>query len=79
VLQRIESGEIRLRVEAASGLQRQLNRMEAQNKRTTRAVIFGSLLITATLFYTSGAIIPAAAGYALSGAALLSLLLTRDY
>lgn len=71
VLARLESGDLKLRVESAGNLQRQLNRIEAQGKRQARAVIFGSLLITSTLFYANGDTVLAVIGYGLSALAYL--------
>lgn len=74
VLNRLESGEITLKTEAAPMLRSQLARIEAQGRRTQRAVIFGSLLITGTLFYTHGDILPALVGWGLSAVAFVSSL-----
>jgi predicted unusual protein kinase regulating ubiquinone biosynthesis (AarF/ABC1/UbiB family) len=74
VLTQVERGELNVQVEPAAAYRRQLQRIEAQERRTTRAVIFVGFLIAATLFYTNDAIALAAAGYALAGVALLSLI-----
>ncbi len=68
VLARIEKGDLKLRVDPSPAFQRQLSKLEAQEKRTTRAVLMGSLLITGTLFYTHGDIVPALIGYGVAGA-----------
>ena len=78
VLGKIERGELKLRVEAATSLQNQLAKIEGQSRRTTRAVIFGSVLVTSTLFYTNGDLIPAAIGYVVSGVTFLSMLLSGE-
>lgn len=76
-LTHIASGE--LTVVAKSSLQerRQMDRIEAQGKKTTRAIIFGSLLIASTLFYTNGDMALAVAGYAATGIVFVVTLLTR--
>ncbi len=72
VLNKLENGEITLKTEAAPLLKGQLARIEAQGRRTQRAVIFGSLLITSTLFYSNGDTVLAIIGWALSAAAFIS-------
>ncbi len=74
VLSQIERGELTVRAEPTAAYRRQLGRIEAQGRRTTRAVLFGSLLIVATLFYTSGDLALAAGAYVASGLALLWML-----
>lgn len=78
VLERLERGEIKLRVEAGAGLQHQLTRIEGQGKRTSRAVLFGSFLITGTLFYVNGDALLAVVGYAASAIAFALLAMTSD-
>jgi hypothetical protein len=73
VLTQIERGELRVQVEPAAAYRRQLQRIEGQGRRTTRAVIFAGLLISATLLYTSGEVALGAAGFALAGVTFLSL------
>lgn len=75
---RIESGDIKLRTDPSPAYQRQLNRMEAQGKRTTRAMIFSGLLVTSTLFYTSGDTTLAVIGYVLTAGSLLNLWLQKS-
>jgi predicted unusual protein kinase regulating ubiquinone biosynthesis (AarF/ABC1/UbiB family) len=77
VLARLESGDLRLRVEAAGGLNRQLARVEAHSRRTTRAVVFGSSLVASTLFYTSGDALPALIGFAFTAWCAWGLLWDR--
>jgi hypothetical protein len=76
LLERAERGELKFQVDPAGKLQRQLSQLEIQGRRTTRAVIFGSLLISSTLLYTHGDIAPAIVGWALSVATLVSLMFT---
>lgn len=67
VLARIERGDVKLRVDPSPAFQRQLSNLEAQGKRTTRAILMGSLLITGTLFYTNGDVVLAIIGYGAAG------------
>lgn len=77
VIQRLESGQLKLRVEPASGFAHQLNRLENASSRTTKAVVFGSLLITSTLFYTNGDAVLATVGFVFTGVTALNLLLSN--
>jgi predicted unusual protein kinase regulating ubiquinone biosynthesis (AarF/ABC1/UbiB family) len=72
LMRRLESGELRMQVEPNAGYKLQLRRIELQSKRTTRAVIFGGLVVASTLLYTNGDLVPAVIGYVLSGVALLT-------
>ncbi|MEO1291035.1 MAG: AarF/UbiB family protein, partial [Chloroflexota bacterium] len=54
MLQQIIDGEIIVETRMSSPQRVQLQRIEAQGKRTSRMVVVGSLLICATLFYTNG-------------------------
>jgi len=74
-LTQIERGELTVRAEPSPVHRQQLQRIEAQGRRTTRAVIFGSLLISATLLYTGGETTLALIGFGLAGLALLFLIL----
>jgi predicted unusual protein kinase regulating ubiquinone biosynthesis (AarF/ABC1/UbiB family) len=78
LVSRLEKGELKLRVEPASDYQRQLNRMEAQERRTTRAILFGTGMITSTVFYANGDVIPAVIGYVFSGIMALALYFTGE-
>lgn len=78
VLHRIETGELRLKVDAAPNMQRQLSRIEAQGRKTTRAVIFGSLLISSTIFYVNHDVVLAVIGYGLTGLAYLGLIISGE-
>jgi predicted unusual protein kinase regulating ubiquinone biosynthesis (AarF/ABC1/UbiB family) len=73
VLRQLDQGELTVRVTPTTIYRRQLQRIEGQGRRTTRAVIFSGLLISATLLYTHGDLLPAAIGLALSAVALISL------
>ena len=74
IIQRLESGDVKFHVEAGYKLQRQLGRVEHQERITTRAVIFGSLLISSTLLYVNGDIAIAVVGYVFSGITFLTLI-----
>jgi predicted unusual protein kinase regulating ubiquinone biosynthesis (AarF/ABC1/UbiB family) len=75
VLGQLDRGELTVRVTPTPTYRKQLQRLETQERRTTRAVIFGALLVSATLLYTSGALLPATAGYILAGITLLTVLM----
>jgi predicted unusual protein kinase regulating ubiquinone biosynthesis (AarF/ABC1/UbiB family) len=75
IFHRIESGDLKLRVEPSSSFQRQLVRIEGQGRKTTRAVIFGSLLIASTVFYVNGDTAPAVIGFILSGLSYLGMMM----
>lgn len=77
VMGKIESGQLKLRVEPAAGFTHQLGRIEAASKRTGKAVIFGSLLISSTLLYTADAGVLAVVGFVFTGVTLVSLLLSE--
>ena len=62
------------KTEAGPLLRGQLARVEAQGRRTQRAVIFGSLLITSTLFYLHGDAAIAVVGWLLSAGAFVGYL-----
>jgi len=71
LLRRIVDGEVEIITQPGIKHQRSLNRIEGQNRRTTRAVMFVGFLITSTLFYTGGELTLAGLGY---GASLLTFL-----
>jgi predicted unusual protein kinase regulating ubiquinone biosynthesis (AarF/ABC1/UbiB family) len=54
LLQQIINGDISLETKMSIQERRQLERIEIQTKRTSRTFIVGSLLVCATLLYTSG-------------------------
>ncbi|MEO8393931.1 MAG: AarF/UbiB family protein, partial [Chloroflexota bacterium] len=78
VLARAERGDLTLKVEPAPEYQRQLTRLESQERRTTRAILLGTGMITSTLFYTHGDVVPAVIGYVFSGVMLLALYFTGE-
>jgi hypothetical protein len=73
VLNRVDRGEITVRVAPSPSYRKQMKRLETQGKRTVRAIVFGSLLVSSTLLYTHGDLVPAIIGYGFSGLTLLSL------
>jgi predicted unusual protein kinase regulating ubiquinone biosynthesis (AarF/ABC1/UbiB family) len=77
-LARLERGEIKLKVDPSPAMQRQLNRLEARERRTYRAVLFGSLLITTTLLYTNGDHVPALISGGLTALMGLNMILSGD-
>ena len=54
LLQQIVDGDVVIETRMSGQQKQQLQRIEAQHKRTARMMIVGSLLICATLFYTNG-------------------------
>lgn len=77
LLERAERGELRFQVDPSSKFTRQLVRVENQERRTTRAVIFGSLLVASTLLYTNGDTALAIAGYLASATSFISILFSN--
>jgi predicted unusual protein kinase regulating ubiquinone biosynthesis (AarF/ABC1/UbiB family) len=78
LLEKLLSGELQIETKLSQQHRYQLERLEVQGKRTTRAFIFGSLLITATLLYTNGDSQLAMLFYVGSGAALMSWLSAKE-
>jgi predicted unusual protein kinase regulating ubiquinone biosynthesis (AarF/ABC1/UbiB family) len=78
VLARAERGDLTFRVDPSPEYQRQLNRIEAQGRRTTRAVLLGAGMITGTLFYTNGDVVPAVIGYVFAAVMLVGLYFTGE-
>ena len=72
MLQQIIDGDIVIETRMSGQQRQQLQRIEAQNKRTSRMMIVGSLLICATLFYTNGDIELAMSAMGLAGIVYIS-------
>lgn len=72
-IERVERGEIKFQVEPGYKLQRQFTRLEAQGRRTTRAVVGGSFLIAAAVLYSGGDVALALVGFGVAGATFLNL------
>jgi predicted unusual protein kinase regulating ubiquinone biosynthesis (AarF/ABC1/UbiB family) len=61
---RINSGNLQVLSEPSSAHKAQLRKLEAAQRGTSRAVVFGAVLVASTLLYTSGMVAPALIGYA---------------
>jgi predicted unusual protein kinase regulating ubiquinone biosynthesis (AarF/ABC1/UbiB family) len=72
IINRLERGEFKLTVTPDDKLARQLRQVEAQGRRTTRAILAGSAVITSTLLYTHGDVTAAIVGYGISGVLLVA-------
>ncbi len=77
VLSRFQQGDVELKVSPAPGLQADLRRLEAAVSGVTRALVFASLLITATWLYTSGHTVLGGVDFGLAAVAWLALALRR--
>jgi predicted unusual protein kinase regulating ubiquinone biosynthesis (AarF/ABC1/UbiB family) len=73
VLARLDRGEMTMKVTPTPTYRKQLQRIESQSRRTTRAVITGSVLVSATLLHTNGDTGIAAIGYLFSAVMVVSL------
>ncbi len=78
VMSRLESGELKLKVEPSANYQRQLTRIEAQGRKNARAVVFGAVLITSTIFYTSGDTTIGVIGFVLAGIGYVRMIFTSE-
>lgn len=78
LLRKIVDGDVEIITQPGVKHQRSLNRIEGQNRKTTRAIVFVGFLITATLFYTSGDMTLAGLGYGASFISFLSLITTQS-
>lgn len=63
LLQQIVSGEVQIETKFSVYNRKQLERVESQMKAVNRMFLFGTLMIVATLFYTSGDTQPATVAY----------------
>ncbi|NWF70041.1 MAG: hypothetical protein HXY40_13225 [Chloroflexi bacterium] len=73
LLERMERGDLRVISTPDSSSRKHFMRIEAQSRRTTQAVMFGSLMITGTLLYTHGDGALALIAYVFSGLTLWSM------
>ncbi len=64
VIDLLKNGEIRVTTNLGVAHRQQLRRIEKANQTTARAVFFGSVLITSTLFYLNGSTTVAVIGWA---------------
>lgn len=78
MLQQIIDGEIQVQTRPGSQHRRQLARIEAQGKRTTRTVLAGSLFIGGTLFYTGSDVTLAVITYGVAAVAYMSSWFVRQ-
>ncbi len=74
VLTQLDRGELTVKVTPTPTYRKQMQRLESQSKRTTRATLFTGLLISSTLFYTHGDSALAAIGFIASAVAFLSIM-----
>ena len=63
-LSRLNAGELRVVSEPSSTYKAQLRKLETSQRATSRAVVFGSVLVASTLLLTAGMTAPALAGFA---------------
>jgi hypothetical protein len=73
LLSQMERGELKVITEVNPELSKRLARIEAQSRRTTRAILSGSLVIAATLLYTHGDTLLALIAYGLAAVWFLLL------
>lgn len=78
VLSRIERGDLKLRVEPTTAFQTQLTRIEVQGRKTTRAILFGSFLISGAVFYVGGEPVAAAIGFGMAALSYLGLVFSGE-
>ncbi len=78
LIERFQNGDIKVQVEAGYKLQRQLWKVERQERNTTRVVLFGSLLVSSTLLYVNGEVTIAVVGYVLSGLTYLTVIFSGN-
>jgi predicted unusual protein kinase regulating ubiquinone biosynthesis (AarF/ABC1/UbiB family) len=77
VLSRFQQGRIEVQVAPTEGLARDIRRLESAVVGVTRALVFASLLGTATWLFTSDQVLLGEIGYGLAGIAWLALVLRR--
>jgi len=54
LVNKLERGDLKVRIEPTTAFEKQFVRLEMQERRTTRAILFGSGLITAAILFTGG-------------------------
>lgn len=77
LLRQLIEGEVQIETKLSQQHRRQLERIEQQGRRTTRAFLFGCFLITSTLLYTSGDTQLASWGYGATGVLGLWMMLGK--
>lgn len=78
LLQQIVDGDIAIETRMSGQQKQQLQRIEAQNRRTSRTMLAGSLLICSTLLYTAGNETLAIAGGIVAGLMVVSTWFIRQ-
>lgn len=71
VLTRLHAGELRVISEPSSAYKAQMRSLESAQRATSRAVVFGSVLVASTLLLTAGMNVPAVIGYSFCGVSAL--------
>jgi predicted unusual protein kinase regulating ubiquinone biosynthesis (AarF/ABC1/UbiB family) len=67
LIQKIERGDVHVVAELSLAHRQQLRRLERASHRTSRMIVFGSILISSTLLYVSDYTTVGAIGFALAG------------
>ncbi|HRF96122.1 MAG TPA: hypothetical protein PLZ51_13045, partial [Aggregatilineales bacterium] len=62
-MKKLQAGEIRVITEMSVAQRQQLRRIEKESRNNSRSIFFGSIFISATLFYVNGEIWLALIGY----------------
>lgn len=62
-MKKLQAGEIRVITEMSVAQRQQLRRIEKESRNTSRSIFFGSIFISATLFYVNGELWLAMIGY----------------
>ncbi|MBL8132773.1 MAG: AarF/ABC1/UbiB kinase family protein [Anaerolineae bacterium] len=78
IVTKLERGDLKVRIEPTTTFQRQFARIEAQERRTTRAVLFGSGLIAAAILYTGGETTLAAISFGFAALMVAALYFTGE-
>jgi predicted unusual protein kinase regulating ubiquinone biosynthesis (AarF/ABC1/UbiB family) len=78
VLAALDRGELSVKVSPTPTYRKLLTKIEVQERRTTRAILFGATLVSATLLFTAGYETPGVVGYVFAGLLLLSVLASGE-
>ncbi|MBK8023281.1 MAG: AarF/ABC1/UbiB kinase family protein [Chloroflexi bacterium] len=78
IVGKLERGDLKVRIEPTTTFQRQFVRIEVQERRTTRAILFGSGLVTAAILYTGGEPVLAVISLGFAGFMYIALNMTGD-
>ncbi len=71
ILEALRSGEVHVVAEPSMAYKAQLRKLEYQDKRMTRALLFGTVLIASAVFYTGGEPALAGIGFAFCAGSVL--------